>query len=141
MEKKKEEKTIIGVHIKGEVNAPGYYELSYGSRLKDVIDLAGGETESADLSKVNMAIVLRDGEEIVIPESGGEVNKNTDGKVNINSADLYQLCKLDGVGEVLANNILEYRAKNGPFKSIDAIKKVDGIGEEKFKNIKSKITI
>lgn len=64
----KEEETIIAVHIKGAVNNPGYYELPYGSRIKDAVELAGGETDRADINAVNLAMVLRDGEEIIIPQ-------------------------------------------------------------------------
>ena len=68
MENKKTHKaqTVVGIHIKGEVNAPGYYELSYGSRIKDAVVYAGGETEKADLTNMNLAEVLRDGQEIVV---------------------------------------------------------------------------
>lgn len=140
---KSEESKMIGVHIKGEVNAPGYYELEYGSRIKDVIILAGGETEKSDLTNINLALQPFDGEEIVIPsksEAKTEPKKAETGLTNINTADIYQLCKLDGIGEVLAGEIVRHRAENGPFKSIDDLKKVKGIGNSKFNKIKDKIS-
>lgn len=136
-----EEEIFVGVHIKGEVNAPGYYELEYGKRIKDLIKCAGGETKKADLNAVNLALALRDGEEITIPAKGKDISDAKSDKININTADSYQLCKIDKIGEVLANRIIEYRAKHGSFKTIEEIKKVEGIGESNFEKIKDKITV
>ena len=135
-----DEKKIVGIDIKGEVYAEGYYEFEYGSRVKDAIIAAGGETEEADLSTINLAMILVDGQEIVIP-SKIENDIRSDGKININTADMYKLTKLDGIGNSLATNIVEYRAEKGPFKKVEDIKKVKGIGKEKFENIKDKITV
>ena len=132
------QRKIVGVHIKGEINAPGYYELKYGSRLKDLVILAGGETDNADLNSVNLAMRLIDGEEIVIPTA---IQTSKNGKININTADLYNLCKLDGIGEELAERIIEHRATKGEFKSIDELRKVKGINDSKFSEIKNKITV
>ena len=131
---------LVGVHIKGEVNAPGYYELEYGSRVKDALDVSGNETTLADLSDINLARKLSDGDEIVIPKKGGDEEKD-DGVININTADMYTLCKLDGIGETLALNIISYRKDKGQFKSIDELKKVDGIGNSKFNALKNKISV
>ncbi len=137
---KSNERKIVGIDIKGEVNAPGYYELEYGSRVKDAIIAAGGEKKNADLSTVNLAMELVDGEEIKIPGKGEDDDTNT-GLININTADMYKLCKLDGIGESTATEIINYRAKNGKFKSIEDLKNVDGIGTRKFNQIKDKITV
>ena len=134
----KKDKTIVGVAIKGEVFAEGYYELEYGSRVKDLILAAGGETKNADLSTVNLAMTLIDGEEIVIPRAEEPIGKSS---VNINTADMYRLSKLDGVGESLAADIIKYRVENGKFNNIDDLKKVKGIGKAKFDKIKDKITV
>ncbi len=136
---KKEEIKIVGIDIKGEVVAPGYYELEYGSRIKDAIMSAGGETEKADISSVNLATKLVDGEEIIIPSAESDARKSS--LININTADMYKLCKLDGIGESIAGKIIDYRAQNGKFKKIDDLKKVDGIGKQKFDKIKDKITV
>ena len=136
----KDEK-LIGIHVKGEVRAPGYYEINYGARIKDAIKYAGGETERADLNTLNLALMLRDGEEITIPAKNEGSEKETSDKININTADSYTLCKLEGIGEALARSIVEYRAQNGSFKSIDELKKIDGIGEEKLKKFASQITV
>lgn len=139
-DKKQEDKEIYGIHIKGAVNAPGYYELEEGSRYKDAILAAGGETASANLDAINLATKILDGEIIVVPSVGNQGAENSS-KININTADLYQLCKLDGVGEATAKKIIEYRAKNGPFVRIEALMKVEGIGTSKFNKIKNLITI
>ena len=135
---KKDERKIVGIDIKGEVLAEGYYELEYGSRVKDAILAAGGETSNADLSTVNLAMTLIDGEEIIIPRAEEKIGKSL---INLNTADMYKLCKLDGIGESLATNIINYRSKNGKFKTVDELKKVKGIGSEKFNKIKNKITV
>jgi len=138
---KKDVISKVGIHIKGEVAAPGYYEFGYGGRVKDAILAAGGETENANLAEINMARLLCDGEEIIIPSVTDQSLDSYKGPININTADLYILCKIDGIGESIANNIIAYRQKNGPFKSLDDLKKVDGIGDSKFNRIKDKITI
>lgn len=138
---------IVGVHVKGEVNVPGYYELSYGSRVKDAIDYAGGKTANADIDNINLAMKLIDGQELIIaaketkesakvPETETETKK-----INLNEADMYTLCQLDGIGEETAGAILEYRARKGAFKSIDELKKVKGIGQSKLDAIKDEITV
>lgn len=139
-ERKQESKEIYGVHIKGEVNAPGYYELEEGSRYKDAILAAGGETTDADLDSINLATKLLDGETILVPSTGNQ-NTSSNNKININTADLYQLCKLDGFGETTSQRIIDYRAKNGAFSKIEDLMKVDGIGSSKFNKIKDLITI
>lgn len=139
-QKNSDDSKIVGIHIKGEVNAPGYYELNYGSRIKDAIKAAGSETKRADLSSVNLALRLSDGEEIVIPAIGA-ADKESSSLIDINTADMYKLCKLDGIGESIASDIIEYRTKNGGFKSVTELKKIKGIGNSKFNNIKDKITV
>ena len=131
---------VVGGDRKGAVNAPGYYELAEGSRFKDAVLAAGGETKYADLDKVNLALILIDGEEITIPSKQDNLN-DTSGKINVNTADLYQLCKLDGIGKTIAENIISYRTEHGPFKSLSQLKKVDGIGAAKFDSFKDKITV
>lgn len=136
-----EERKIVGIHIKGEVSAPGYYELEYGSRVKDAILAAGSETKDAELSEINLAMNLSDGEEIVIPKKSDSKTSNNSNLININTADMYRLCKLDGIGESIAADIIDYRAKNGIFKTVNDLKKVKGIGSSKFNAIKDKITV
>ena len=139
----------VAIHIKGEVRKPGYYEFDYGSRVKDAIDKAGGVTKEANLDGVNLAAKLRDGEEIIIPSKSEDVSSEktaqttllNDKKVNINAADTVELCTLEGIGENIASLIIEYRNRNGAFRSVEDIKKVKGIGEAKFENIKDSIYV
>lgn len=130
---------LAGFHIKGAVKNPGYYELPYEKRVADAIKIAGGATAKADLDAINLAEVLRDGQEIVIPSlKEGASAKEVD-KVNINNADIYKLCTVTGIDKVTAINITQYRNKNGKFKSIEELKKIDKISDKLFNKIKSKI--
>ena len=158
--KEKENKTIM-VDIYGEIITPGVVKLPEGSRIIDAITAAGGKTEDADLSKVNLAYILDDGVQLYIPRYNEKLEKeivqtepgvgiiqegiNTtskkDSKVNINIANKEKLATLPGIGEGTAEKIIEYRSKAGKFKAIDEIKKIPGIGESKFKSLKDKITI
>ena len=133
---------IVAVHIKGEVKNPGYYEFDYGKRVKDAIEKAGGTTKNADLSDINLAAKLRDGDEIIIPAKG-ETSSDTVSEyaVNINTADLSLLCTLDGIGADTAKAIIAYRTNCGGFSKVEDLKKVDGIGDAKFNAIKDKITV
>ena len=165
-EPKKEEVFVenkIIVDIKGEVKNPGCFEVSDALRIKDVIDLAGGLTENADTSNINLSSKVHDEMVIIIDkkEDVKEVINNeesvkvetktnntktttttkTTGKISINKASVKELTTLSGIGEAKAKKIVDYREKNGPFKSIDDIKKVSGIGEAIFAKIKDYITL
>lgn len=145
MESKNKITDTIKVHILGEVNNPGLIELDVESRVSDAIEKAGGATGSADITKVNLAYILSDGEKIYIPSFNDEyIEENsamkTD-KININSASKEEIQTLNGIGETLANSIVEYRKKNGKFNSIEDLKNVSGIGESKFEKIKDSISV
>ena len=146
----------IKVYITGEVNNPGVKEVTDGARIEDVIILAGGLTEFANISKVNLAYKLEDGQKIYIPNVNekleeyiteeneeGIVEKSNKslGKININTADIENLCELPGVGEALASRIIQYREENGKFKSKDDLKNVSGIGEKKFDSLREYIVV
>lgn len=146
----------IKVYITGEVNNPGVKEVGNGARIEDAIVLAGGLTEFANISKVNLAYKLEDGQKIYIPnvneeieeyiteENGEGIVENSNNslvKININIADVVMLCKLPGVGESLANRIIQYREENGKFKSIDDLKNVSGIGEKKFESLREYVVV
>lgn len=144
---------MIVVEIKGEVANPDVYEISEGSIIRDLITKAGGLTNEANIDKINRADKLRDNQLIVIPNKNELSNANTninvskegntaeDGIININTASLEELQKINGVGEVKAKSIINYREKNGGFKSIDEMKNIEGIGDKTFEKMKDKITI
>ena len=159
---------LVIVHIIGEVNNPGIVKLKQGERIVDAIEKAGGVTGDADLSKVNLAYVVSDGQKINIPninnkeenfqyvtsEEGKNVlvekeNCNNNGnsigkvnaKVNINTASQSELETLTGIGPLLAEKIVNYRKSNGKFKAIEDLKNVGGIGEAKYDAIKNNICV
>ena len=137
----------IFVDVTGAVNKPGVYTLTGKSRVIDAIKAAGDSAPGADLSTINLARVLNDGEQIyvdslVMNSSGQRVSKKTpSGPININRATARQLDALDGIGPVIAARIVEYRKVNGSFLSVDDLQKVSGIGAAKFAQIKSKVRI
>lgn len=158
-----EEAKKIAIHITGEVKKTGVIYLKEGSRIVDAIEKAGGTTKNADLSKVNLAYVLQDGQKLYIPnkkdkiseyisEGGGQsvvyemvassdAETNNIKKININTAGREELQKISGIGPSLAEKIISYRNSNGKFKKIEDIKNVNGIGENKYRNIKGSICI
>jgi len=147
-----EEIPKIYVDIAGEITNPGVYMLDEGSRVNDLIIMAGGVTKEANLSNVNLASVLSDGIKITIPNKKDTATKNiiqtsiignnkSSGVVNINQADVEELTTLSGIGESIATSIVEYRNKNGNFKNKEDIKNVSGIGESLFEKIKDYITV
>lgn len=152
-----EETKQIAVHITGEVKKSGVIYLKEGSRIIDAVDKAGGTTKNADLSKINLAYVLQDGQKVYIPnkkeqvneyiseDSGSNISTKTDSsirkKININTANKEELQSISGVGPALAEKIVAYRNSNGKFKKIEDLKNVNGIGENKYKNIKDSICI
>lgn len=145
--------TIV-VEIKGEVMNPDVYTLNEGSIIKDLIEIAGGLTENADISNINRAkeiknhelIIIRNINDLNIEEEYAtedkEINEESDdGKISINDSDLSKLKEIPGIGEVKANSIISYREKNNGFKSIEELKNVDGIGEKTFEKIKDSIKL
>lgn len=143
-------KNKLLVEIKGEVKKPDVYEVDEGSIIRDLINIAGGLTEKANINKINRAEKLKDNQLIVIPDNESvdsssitniENNDSEDGIININSASLSDLQKINGIGEVKAQSIIDYREKSGGFKSIEDIKNVEGIGDKTFEKIKDKISI
>jgi len=137
----------IFVDVAGAVNKPGVYSLTGKSRVIDAIKAAGDSAPGADLSTINLARILNDGEQIyvdstVVYRSGVRVSKSIHtGPININRATAKQLDALDGIGPVIAQRIVDYRKKNGSFISIDDLQKVSGIGAAKFAQIKAKVRI
>ena len=156
-ESETEENNIV-IHITGAVVNQGIIEIPDGSRIADAIEKAGGLTAEANLKDVNLAYALEDGQKLYIPnladenveeyvEDGvsGDVvidSFNTsDDTININKATVEELQDLNGIGEAIATAIVQYRTENGNFNSIEDIKNVPGIGENKFENIKDFIDV
>ena len=143
------QETVIFVDIKGAVKNPGVYQMKVGDRVKDALDAAGGLTAEADSQKVNLAKRLEDQMVIVVPKVGeeseeiptGETRKEAtkEGKVNINTATVEELKTLKGVGEKKAEAIIEYRKKNGSFKTKEDLMKVRGIGKKLFESFEERI--
>ena len=137
---------LLIVDVQGEVKKPGVYELPINSRVNDAIKAAGGALKSADLSYLNQARLIKDGEQIFVDRKiSGTVNRtrNTavNGILNLNRASAKELEKLPGIGPVLASRIIEYRKINGNFQSVDELRKVQGIGASTLEKFKSKIRV
>ena len=126
----------IEVYVSGEVQNPGVFILSEGARVADALRAAGGLTTDADQSAINQARKLRDGVQVHVPQMG-----ESSQRININTADVWLLDALPGIGETLAERIIEFRIENGPFESIDDLKKVKGIRKATFEKIEDKITV
>ncbi len=142
-----EETDYIYVHIEGCVQNPGLFKVQDGTRMYELLELAGGETDDADLTRINLASILTDAQKVIIPAvyiptEEGEISSGIYQRmVNINTATLDELQTLNGIGPSMAQKILDYRNKNGYFLQIEDIMEVDGIGEGKFNKIKDNITI
>ena len=161
------EQNKIVIHIAGEVVNSGVFELNEGSRIVDAVNIAGGLTENADVSKINLAYILTDEMKIYIPNKKEEVNNDVKEKieyiskgsgdnvierneennkeenvlVNINEATQTELETLPGIGPSTALKIIKYREENGKYSNIEDIKNVNGIGDSKFDNIKDLIGV
>lgn len=149
IDNEKDKKKIV-VHIDGQVINKGVYTIDSEYRLNDLVNLAGGLTNEADISKINLAKKLTDGEKIYIYAIGESVKTNQEsenlnseasGKININTASKNELKTLPGIGDATADKIIQYRDNNGEFVDIQDIQKVNGIGESKYKNIEDLICI
>jgi len=137
------------IDVTGEVVSPGVYELPAGSRVIDAIKAAGGARPKAALSDLNLARVIKDGEQIyvdLIYTTGARVRAGAKtsaprGPININRATASDLDSLDGIGPVIAKRIIAFRTTNGPFTAIEDLLKVSGIGDAKFAQFKEKIRV
>lgn len=152
------EEAPIYVQVTGAVKQPGVYELSKGARVFEAIEKAGGMTEDAKAESINQALEVSDGDMIVLytqqewqqmqTDNGAEKTAQSassesedDGRININTASLEQLCGISGIGQSRAQSIITYREQNGAFGSIEEIMKVSGIKEGLFQKIKDKIKV
>lgn len=154
---------VVVVHVVGQVKQPGVQELPVGARVSQAVEAAGGATKGADLSRVNLARVLVDGEQVRVPAPGDPVDTSEltgpgapaggggaggaggaaggGGLVPLNSADLAALDTLPGVGPVLAQRILDWRTQHGRFTSVDELGEVSGIGEKLLTQLTPLVTL
>ena len=147
---------MLIVDVTGEVIHPGVYELAANARVIDAVKAAGGATKNADLSLINLARILKDGEQIYIESKvfstssnyknskSGRVKKKLDsagGSININRATAKQLEELPGIGPVLAARIVQFRSANGSFLSVDDMAKVPGIGSSKLAKFREMVRV
>lgn len=153
-----EAKDAIVVDVAGAVASPGVVELKDGARVADALGAAGGLAEDADLTSVNRAARLTDGQRVYVPRVGEQVapvegdgsagaagegtqSTATGQAVNINTAGLAELDALPGVGPATAQAIIDDREANGPFTAPEDLMRVSGIGEKKFEKLKSSICV
>jgi competence protein ComEA len=140
--------TVV-VDVEGQVARPGVYRLPAGSRVDDALAAAGGVLPGVDLSTLNRAQVLSDGQQIAVAVPGapaaapaGSGSAGGPGApINLNTATAEQLDALPGVGPVLAAHIVDWRTQHGRFTSVDQLREVSGIGEAKFADLKSLVTV
>jgi competence protein ComEA len=136
------------VHVAGAVRRPGLFRVPAGSRVAAALARAGGPGPKADLTLVNLAARVQDGQQVVVPAvgapppGGGAAGAGTGGatlggaKPSLATATVEQLEELDGIGPTLAERIVEYRDSHGGFRSIGELREVEGIGEKRFESLR-----
>ena len=144
---------VVVVAVTGRVRRPGLVRLPAGARVADAIDAAGGALPDTDLSLVNLARKLVDGElvavGITVPAGtvvggtavGGPPGAPAGGQLNINSATAAQFEALPGIGPVLAQHMVDYRTRHGQFRSVEELRQVDGLGAARYNQIKDLVTV
>jgi len=141
----------VRVYVSGAIKNPGVYTLPPRGLVDDALKAAGGATAEADLDHINLALEARDQQQIHVPRKGepiqpasaaaGGMAPQSASRVNINTAALADLDKLPKIGPTTAQRIIDYRAKNGPFKKVQDLKNVSGIGDATFEALKDLITV
>jgi competence protein ComEA len=135
----------VYVHVAGAVRRPGLVRVPAGARVAEAVFRAGGPRRAADLTGVNLAAQVEDGQQVVVPAAGaaasatgqtGAPTASTGVKPSLGSATVEQLDKIDGIGPTLAERIVEYRTENGGFSSLDELQDVDGIGEKRLETLR-----
>jgi competence protein ComEA len=142
---------VLLVDVAGWVRHPGVYGFEAGARVIDAIDAAGGARTGAMLESLNLAAPLTDGSQILVPKEGEQAapppvagasgGAGPGALINVNTAGATELEALPGVGEVIAQAIVDYRTENGPFTSVDRLLDVSGIGDATLENIRELVTV
>lgn len=134
------------VHVAGAVRRPGVYPVAPGDRVIGAIRRAGGPTRKADLSALNLAATLQDGQQVLVPArlpagatAGGQASGGRTGPISLSSADETALDALDGIGPTLAARIVEWRSAHGGFASVDQLLEVPGIGPTRLESLRSQV--
>ncbi|HEX8100312.1 MAG TPA: ComEA family DNA-binding protein, partial [Actinomycetota bacterium] len=152
--------TAVMVYVSGWVRHPGVYEFQSGDRVVDAIERAGGAKDGADLNALNLAAFLTDAQQILVMKkgeagppatttgSGGSGGTATGGPagapgalVNLNTATLDQLETLPGIGPALGQRIIDYREQHGPFRTVDDLLDVSGIGDQRLADLRDQVTV
>ena len=142
----------IYVHVAGAVRRPGLLRMADGSRVADALSRAGGPGPRADLGAVNLAARLADGQQILVPRSGGATEPPGNGSpagasagavagVHLSTATVEQLDGVDGIGPTLAQRIIDYRDEHGGFRSLAELAQVDGIGEKRLATLREALQL
>ncbi len=138
----------VVVYVSGAVRGTGVYTLREGDRVAQAVDAAGGFAPEADAARINLAALLRDGQQVHVPALGERTASATAtglgapaGPVNINTATAEELTALPGIGDTYARAIVDYRTRNGPFQRTEDIVKVRGIGPQTYQRLKDMITV
>lgn len=143
----------VTVYVSGAVLESKVVTLKRGKRLIDAVEACGGLTKEADVNRVNLSLKLEEEHHYVIPKIGEDVpddvqsplserfSTSNSGKINLNTASVEQLKTLPGVGDVLAQRIVDKRTQSGPFQSVEDLLAVSGIGEKKFDDIKNLVSV
>ncbi|MGL9946732.1 competence protein ComEA [Enterococcus sp. DIV1375a] len=151
---KERTETMIYVDIKGAVKVPGIYQLKNQQRIWDALALAGGVSEEADTAQVNYAQKVKDQMIIYVPKKGESVaqsletlqesapaQQNQEEKINVNTATEAELQTISGIGAKKAQEIIRFRDEQGPFKTVEELKNVPGIGEKTVERLKDMLTV
>ena len=151
---KERAETMIYVDIKGAVKVPGIYQLKTQQRIWDALALAGGVSEEADTAQVNYAQKVKDQMIIYVPKKGeamaqsletlqesAPAQQNQEEKINLNTATEAELQTISGIGAKKAQEIIRFRDEQGPFKTVEELKNVPGIGEKTVERLKDMLTV
>jgi competence protein ComEA len=135
----------VVVHVAGSVREPGVYRLPAGSRVTDAVERAGGATRPAGVEGINLAAVLADGQQVVVPgrtagsATATATGTTTDGPISLGTATLEELDTIEGIGPVTAQNILDFREQNGGVSSVDDLDQISGIGPATMEALRGRL--